>query len=254
MKFTRAIVRKPCKSMVRGLTTAGLGPPDPELALIQHAGYVRALESCGLAVTMLDADDDYPDSTFVEDAALLTRACAIITNPGAPSRRGETDSIRAALSEFYTEIEEIRAPGTVEGGDIMMVRDRFYIGLSARTNPEGARQVIEILARHSLSSSTVSFGEMLHLKTGIAYLENDTVAATGEYLEIEEFKKFKRIEIDADEAYAANCLWLNGTVLMAAGYPKAADRIAAAGYPVIEVDVSEFCKLDGGLSCLSLRF
>ena len=136
----------------------------------------------------------------------------------------------------------------------MMVGDHFYIGLSARTNPEGAHQVIEILARHGLSGSTVSFGEMLHLKTGIAYLENDTIAATGAYLEIEEFKKFKRIKIDADEAYAANCLWVNGTVLAAAGYPKAAGKIAAAGYPIIEVEVSEFRKLDGGLSCLSLRF
>lgn len=254
MSFTRAIVRKPCRQIVRGLSSADLGPPDPELALIQHAGYVRALEACGLAVTVLEPDDDYPDSTFVEDAALLTRACAVITRPGVPSRRGETDSIRAALSGFYIEVEEIRAPGTVEGGDIMMVGDHFYIGLSVRTNLEGARQVIEILARHGLSGSTVSFGEMLHLKTGIAYLENDTIAATGAYLEIEEFKKFKRIKIDADEAYAANCLWVNGTVLAAAGYPKAAGKIAAAGYPIIEVEVSEFRKLDGGLSCLSLRF
>jgi len=252
--FTQAIVRKPCKRMTHGLSTAGLGPPDPELALIQHADYVRALEACGLTVTVLEADERYPDSTFVEDAALLTRACAVITRPGAPSRRGETDSIRAALSGFYTEIEEIRAPGTVEGGDIMMVGDHFYIGVSKRTNPEGARQVIEILMRYGLSGSMVSFGEMLHLKTGIAYLENDTIAAAGEYLEIEEFRKFTRIEIDADEAYAANCLWLNGTVLVAAGFPRAANRIAAAGYPIIEVEVSEFRKLDGGLSCLSLRF
>lgn len=240
--------------MIHGLSSAGLGPPDPELALIQHAGYVRALEACGLEVTVLEADDDYPDSTFVEDAALLTRSCAIITQPGAPSRRGETDSIREVLPEFYTEIEEIRAPGTVEGGDIMMVGDHFYIGLSARTNLEGARQLIDHLTRHGLSGSTVSFGELLHLKTGIAYLENDTIAATGEYLEIEEFRKFTRIEIDADEAYAANCLWLNGTVLVAAGFPKAAGKIVASGYEIIAVEVSEFRKLDGGLSCLSLRF
>lgn len=240
--------------MIRGLSTAGLGTPDPELALIQHAGYVQALAACGLAVTVLQADERYPDSTFVEDTALLTGECAIITRPGAPPRRGETESIRPVLAEFYAEIEEIRAPGTVEGGDIMMVGDHFYVGLSARTNPEGARQVIEILTRYGLSGSTVSFGEMLHLKTGIAYLENDTIAATSEYMEIEAFRKFKRIEIDADEAYAANCLWLNGTVLVAAGFPKAAGRIAAAGYPTIEVEVSEFRKLDGGLSCLSLRF
>ena len=135
-----------------------------------------------------------------------------------------------------------------------MVGDHFYIGLSDRTNQEGARQVIAHLEKHGLSGSTIAIEKILHLKTGIAFLEDNTMAATSVYLGIEEFQKFKILRIDADESYAANCIWVNGNVLVAKGYPKAAKTIAGAGYPVIELDVSEFRKLDGGLSCLSLRF
>lgn len=140
--FTRAIVRTPGKSMVNGLTSAGLGLPDYEKALNQHADYVRALQSCGLDVLVLPVDEQYPDSTFVEDVALLTSACAIVTNPGAPSRKGETAEIKQVLGDFYTTIEEIQDPGTVEAGDIMMVGSHFYIGLSERTNAVGAQQLI----------------------------------------------------------------------------------------------------------------
>jgi dimethylargininase len=252
--FTKAIVRKPGMSMIHGLSAAGLGTPEHALALIQHAAYVEALQACGLDVTVLDADERYPDSTFIEDVALLTRNCAIITNPGAPSRKGETAGIRPVLKDHFTHIEVVQEPGTVEGGDIMMAGDHFYIGLSDRTNLQGARQVIAFLEDHGLSGSTLPVGEMLHLKTGIAYLENNTIAATREALRIEDFHKFTSLEIAPEESYAANCLWLNGTVLVAKGFPKAAKTIKGAGYPIIEVDVSEFRKLDGGLSCLSLRF
>jgi dimethylargininase len=252
--FTRAIVRKPGQSLVNGLTSSTLGKPNIELALFQHEAYVEALKTCGLEVVVLEADEQYPDSTFVEDTALLTPACAIITNPGAPSRKGETGVIKKALQDYYTNIEAVHEPGTVEGGDIMMVGAHFYIGLSDRTNEEGARQVIACLEKYGMTGSTVSVGEMLHLKSGIVYLEQNTVAATGDFLKMEEFQQFNILEIDDDESYAANCIWVNGNVLVAKGYPKAAKTIAAAGYPVIELDVSEFRKLDGGLSCLSLRF
>jgi len=240
--------------MVRGLSTAGMGLPDHQLALHQHASYVGALAACGLEVLVLEADEQYPDSTFVEDVALLTKPCAIITNPGAPSRKGETTEIKKVLGDYFGTIETVREPGTVEGGDIMMVGDHFYIGLSDRTNQEGARQVIAHLEKHGLSGSTIAIEKILHLKTGIAFLEDNTMAATSVYLGIEEFQKFKILRIDADESYAANCIWVNGKVIVAQGYSKAARKIAEAGYPIIEVDVSEFRKLDGGLSCLSLRF
>ena len=252
--FTKAIVRPPGKSMGNGISTAGLGLPDYELALQQHAAYIAALKECGLDVTVLPADEAYPDSTFVEDVALLTPACAIITNPGADTRRGEIAAIKPVLQDFYTNVEEIREPGRVEAGDIMMVGSHFYIGLSARTNQAGAEQMIGVLQKYGLSGSVVTLEEVLHLKTGVAYLEKNNLLACGEFLTKPEFQQFNLLEIDPSESYAANCIWVNGTVIMPKGYPNAHKTITEAGYPIIEVDVSEFRKLDGGLSCLSLRF
>jgi len=252
--FKRAIVRKPGKSLTNGLTTAELGLPDYKEALRQHADYVEALKECGVEITVLDADEKYPDSTFVEDVALLTSECAIITNPGATSRRGEIVEMKKVLRNYYADIEEVQAPGYVEAGDIMMVGSHFYIGLSERTNQSGAQQVIGFLKKYSLSGSVVELKEVLHLKTGLAYLENNNLVACGEFLTKEEFRKFNILEIDKDESYAANCIWVNEKVLVPKGYPKARKIIEDAGYLIREVDVSEYQKLDGGLSCLSLRF
>jgi len=252
--FTRAIVRTPGKSMTNGLTTAGMGPPDYEQAIAQHAEYIEALKACGLEVMVLKEDERYPDSTFVEDVALLTGDCAIIMNPGAPSRRGETADIKKVLREHFTNIEEVREPGTVEGGDILMVGSHFFIGLSKRTNESGAQQVIEYLEKHGMSGSMTRLERVLHLKTGLAYLEHNNLVACGEFLSKEEFQRFNILRIDEEESYAANCLWLNDRVLIPIGYPRARQTIESSGYSTIEVDVSEFRKLDGGLSCLSLRF
>ncbi|MCD6090498.1 MAG: hypothetical protein J7J72_03270 [Bacteroidales bacterium] len=254
MKFTNAIVRKPSKSMVQGLTSANLGSPNYQNALRQHKSYVAALQSCGVKVKILDADENYPDSTFVEDVALLTPHCAIITNPGAPSRRGEIENMKHVVKDFYSEIEEIKSPGFIEAGDIMMVGKHYYIGLSARTNREGAQQLIHILEKYDLTGSLVKLEKVLHLKTGLAYLENNNLVVCGEFLSNTGFQKFNRIEIPEEESYAANCIWINDKVIIPAGYPLAKQKILDAGYDIIEVDVSEFRKLDGGLSCLSLRF
>lgn len=252
--FTKAIVRTPSRSMINGITSANLGLPNYELALNQHQEYIDALTKCGLQVTVLPADEEYPDSTFVEDTALLTKKCAIISNPGAETRKGEVLEIKNSLKSFYSSIENIENPGTAEPGDIMMVGDHFYIGLSERTNEDGAAQMITLLNKYGYSGSAVLLKDMLHLKTGVAYLEKNNLLAFGEFLEEEEFQSFNIIEIDEDESYAANCIWVNNNVLVPKDFPKTRDKIAAAGYSIIEVDVSEFRKLDGGLSCLSLRF
>jgi dimethylargininase len=252
--FSNAIVRRPGKSLADGLTTAGLGTPIYEKALAQHNAYVNALKTCGLEVFVLDAIEQYPDSTFIEDIALLTSECAIITNPGAPSRKGETFGIKEVLDNYYTNIEEIKDPGTVEAGDIMMVGSHFYIGLSARTNKAGAHQMISLLEKYAMSGSVIKLEKVLHLKTGLSYLERNNLVAAGEFLEREEFENFNILAIDNDESYAANCIWVNGNVLVPKGFPKAKQTIEDAGYPTIELDMSEFRKLDGGLSCLSLRF
>ncbi|NIM18524.1 MAG: N(G),N(G)-dimethylarginine dimethylaminohydrolase [Candidatus Aminicenantes bacterium] len=253
-KFKNAIVRRPGRSLVGGITSANLGKPDYELALQQHGKYIDALKRCGVEVTILEADERYPDSVFVEDTAVLTEKCAVITYPGAASRQGEEVSIKEALTKFYTTIECIEAPGTLDGGDVMMVGEHFYVGLSERTNEEGARQFAEILDKYGYTVSNVFMEKFLHLKSGLAYLENNNLLVAGEFINHPEFEKFNRIIIDESESYAGNCIWVNDVVLVPLRYPKTKIAIEQAGYKVIEVDVSEFRKLDGGLSCLSLRF
>jgi dimethylargininase len=255
--FNNVIVRKPCATILNGITSAPeLGKPNYDLALKQHANYVKALKICDVNVTILEADERYPDSCFIEDTALLTKTCAIITNPGAKSRKGEEKEIVNILKKFYQEnqIGYIKAPGTLEGGDVMMVNKHFYIGLSARTNKEGAEQLIRILERFNYTGSIVTLEKVLHLKTGLAYLENNTLLTAGEFINKSEFKNFNKIRINESESYAANCIWVNNKVIIPFGYPATKKAIENAGYKTIEVDTSEFKKIDGGLSCLSLRF
>lgn len=252
--FTKAIVRTPCRNLVNGLTSANLGLPDYNKAIEQHENYIKALRQCGLELIVLESDENFPDSTFVEDTALLTRHCAVITNPGAGTRKGETAYIKTVIGHYYSNIESIKEPGTLEAGDVMMVGNRFYIGLSRRTNIEGAKQLMKILDSYSMSGSIVNVNDNLHLKSGVSYLENNNLLAAGEFLNEPEFENFNIIKIDDDESYAANSLWINNIVLVPSGFPKAHDIIKTVGYRIIEVDVSEFQKLDGGLSCLSLRF
>ncbi len=253
MTFTQAIVRTPCRRLAEGLTTNDMGPPDYHRALEQHACYVTALEACGLTTTVLPPLEEYPDSTFVEDVALCTPRCAVVTRPGAPSRRGETGHIRQALERFHSDVYAIEAPAAVEGGDIMMAGERFFIGLTGRTNIDGARQMTAFLEGHGYRAETVAVGDALHLKSGMSYLENNKLLAVDGFAGKPGFRGFDVIKVDGAEAHAANSVWVNGTVLTPAGFPATRERLLAAGYEVIEVDVSEFRKLDGGLSCLSLR-
>ena len=255
--FSQAIVRRPARSMVEGITSAPeLGKPDYGKALAQHDAYIEALEDCGVVVSVLEADEAYPDSCFVEDTAVLTRKCAIIDRPGARSRQGEEELMEPVIRGFYPDdrIARIVEPGTLEGGDVMMVGDHFYVGGSERTNEAGIQQFFTILEKYGLTGSVVPLERVLHLKTGVNYLENNTLLVAGEFVNKPAFAEFDKIVVPEDEAYAANCIWVNGTVVVPAGYPTVLARIQEAGYRTITVDVSEFRKLDGGLSCLSLRF
>lgn len=256
-KFHHVIVRRPCKAMIQGITS-GLYPgcPDYELALVQHDNYIAALEKCSVQVTVLPADEDFPDSCFVEDPAVLTERCAIITNPGALTRNGEIVSIEKAVSEFYLpdRIGHITAPGTLEGGDVMMCGDHFFVGRSGRTNEEGIRQFAAILAKYGYSCSEVKLEKVLHLKTGVNYLENNNLLVSGEFTDKPEFASYHKYVIPEEEAYAANCIWINDTVIVPEGYPAVLEAVKSMGYRILTVDTSEYRKLDGGLSCLSLRF
>lgn len=252
--FSKAIVRRPCKRMIHGLTSSDLGTPEFNLAKKQHDNYINALETCHLDVTIMDADDHFPDSTFIEDTCLITRDVAIMTRPGAASRKDEIIEVEKTIARLQKPVEHIQAPGTLDAGDVMMVGTHFYIGLSGRTDVEGARQLKAILEKYHMTASTVSLRDVLHLKTGVSYLENNFLLAAGEFLNHPAFGKYDILPVDPDESYAANSLWINGTVLVPKGFPKTLNKIEHAGYNVITLDMSEFQKLDGGLSCLSLRF
>ena len=252
--FTNAIVRLPAPSIRDGLTTSNLGKPDYSKALGQHIEYTETLKQLGLNIKVLPENNLYPDSTFIEDVALCTSSFAVITSPGALSRRGETGNMRQVLSEYFNIIEEISMPGTLESGDIMTAGNHFYIGISQRTNNEGADQMIKILENHGMTGSKIYLRKMLHLKSGASYLEKNNMLVCGELIENKEFEKYNRILVSEDESYAANSLWINGKVLVPEGFPGTKKKIENAGYETITLDVSEFRKVDGGLSCLSLRW
>jgi dimethylargininase len=255
--FTRAIVRIPGSNFDAGLTTVDYGRPENEQVLEQHRRYCEALVQCGLAVTTLESDLRFPDSTFVEDTAVLTPRGAVLTRPGAASREGEVDAIRLAILEFFPALLGIEAPGTVDGGDICEAQDHFFIGLSHRTNEEGARQLAAHLAGFGYTSSTIDVRAMttiLHLKSGISYIGDKTMVVMDELAAKEPFRAFNLIRVSEEESYAANCVRVNDRVLVSAGFPMLSSELRARGFDPLVLEMSEFQKMDGGLSCLSLRF
>ncbi len=255
--FSRAIVRPPSATMGSGLTSAAMGQPDVGLALHQHELYCAALEQCDLTLTHLSPDADFPDSTFVEDTAIVTPFIAILTRPGAPSRQGEVAGIAATLPQFYSSVHSIVAPGTIDGGDICQAGDHFFIGISERTNEAGARQLAAILAEEGYTYVTVDIRGIegiLHLKSGISYLGDGRLALIDALARHATFRDYEIIRVDREESYAANCLRVNDQVILAAGFPQFESAVRALGYPVIALDMSEFRKMDGALTCLSLRF
>ncbi len=251
MKYSKAIVRRPGWNFAGGITTATLGQPDYKKALEQHQAYCDALKACGVEVTVLEADERYPDGCFVEDTAVVTAEAAIITRPGALSRQGEEETVAKVLSQ-YMRLERIAAPGTLDGGDILREENHFYIGLSDRTNREGARQLAHILSGYGYTSSEVEVRAGLHLKSDIGYIGNGNFVATEEYSRLA--KSGSSIVPAEHERYAANTLCINGTVLLARGFPGVCREVARLGYEIIELDTSEFRKMDGALTCLSLLF
>jgi dimethylargininase len=255
--FKHAMVRTPGTNFAEGLTSVDLGVPRYDQVLAQHARYCEALVACGLAITTLEADLDHPDSTFVEDTAVLTARCAVLTRPGAQSREGEVATMRPVLRSFFPVTMEIETPGTVDGGDICEAEDHFFLGLSLRTNEDGARQLAAHLAGVGYPSTVVDvrgMSSILHLKSGVSYIGNNTLVVMEEMAGWEAFAGYELICVVSEESYAANCVRVNNRVLVAAGYPRLTAELTARGFNPLEVDMSEFRKMDGGLSCLSLRF
>lgn len=251
--FTHAIVRRPGHEFSQGITTAALGLPDYESALEQHTRYCEALEGCGIELIILEPDPTYPDCPFVEDTAVVTEDVAVIARPGAERRRGEEEAVEEILST-HRSIERIESPGTLDGGDVLQVGKRIFVGLSERTNFEGARQLGLILDRHGYSVMAVPIGEMLHLKSGINHAGGDVLTVTGGLAKLDTFSSYDLVHIPKEEAYAANCLFVNGYLFLAAGFPRALALFRKLECEIVELDVSEFMKMDGGLTCLSIRF
>jgi dimethylargininase len=251
--FKYAITRRPGKTFDRGITTSDLGVPGYELALKQHAAYIDTLKSSGLDVIELDPLPDYPDAHFVEDTAVVTPDVAIITNPGAPSRRGEEKSIAEVLLQ-YRQVEYIQAPATVDGGDVLMIGNHFFIGISERTNPEGAKQLGRILGKYEKTWTTIQVGAGLHFKSSVNYVGKNSILVTQDFACHEALNGYNKIIVDQEEEYSANTLWLNDHLLLPGGFPNTRTKLESLGLPIIELDVSEMQKMDGGLTCLSIRF
>ncbi|BBM82345.1 dimethylarginine dimethylaminohydrolase family protein [Candidatus Uabimicrobium amorphum] len=246
--YKYALTRKPGENFHSGQTEAQLGAPQQSLVLQQHQTYCEALRKCNIDVQILEAHQDYPDAPFVEDTAVVTENLAIITRLGAKSRQGEEQSIREQLSQ-HKRIEVIDS-GTIEGGDVMRIDNHFFIGISRRTNEEGAKQLGDILRKQGYTWEMVPVPTQLHLKTGVTYIGEGILVMTQEFANSPAFSKYDKIVVTDSETYAANCLWINNTVIMPKDFPLTKAQLS--GRDVIELDMSEFRKMDGGLTCLSL--
>ena len=252
-QFEYAITRQPAETFDRGMTTANLGSPSYERVFKQHRSYVHALKSLGLSVVELDPLPDFPDAHFVEDTAVVTPEMAIITNPGAKSRQGEEKSIAGVL-EQYRRIEHIQAPGTLDGGDVLMIGNHFLIGISERTNQIGADQLGHILSAHGKTHTPIVVGAGLHLKSSINYVGQNSVLVTPDFAQHKALQAYDKIIVDPEESYAANTLLINDHLLVPKGFHETRTKLKTLELPIIELDVSEMRKMDGGLTCLSIRF
>jgi dimethylargininase len=251
--FQHAIVRKPGSDASNGLTSADLGAVDYDLLLQQHAEYVAVLRELGLQVIELDVLAGFPDAYFVEDVAVVVPEMAVITRPGAPARQGEAPHMVAHLADFRP-ITHITAPGTLEGGDVLIVDKHVMVGLSERTNAEGARQLESALAPFGYKTSAIPVGDGLHFKSSVNHAGGKTLLVTRDFADHPALAGYDLIIIDDDEAYAGNTLFVNGTLITPEGYPKTLARLETLNRPIITLNTSEMRKMDGGLTCLSLRF
>jgi dimethylargininase len=253
MYFTQAITRIPANSVANGLTTANAGAPDPERTRAQFRAYVDILLQLGLTVSTLPAQEDYPDSHFVEDTAVLMPELAVLTNPGAPSRRGEVQSIAPLIGRFrHTSVMSGQA--YMDGGDVLMVEKHFFVGLTSRTNAAGVAAFRSMVEKFGYTVDAVEVAAGLHLKSIVNYVGRNTLVLSESSANLPVFAGYQKIVLDPAEEYAGNTLWINDTLITPTGYPDTLRKLEQLGLPIIQTDTSEIRKMDGGLTCLSLRF
>lgn len=253
--FTHAITRRPGKSVTQGLRAEDTGTPELTRMLEHHAAYVTCLKDTGATVIELDPLEDFPDATFVEDTALCLPDCAILMRPGAPSRLGEVDHMVEPLEHLYAEVHRITGPGFIEGGDILTTSREILVGRSARTDAAGVDALRSIVERHGYTLREVQTPQgVLHFKTDCSLLDAETILATQRLDASGCFSGYRVLHTARGEEAAANTIRFNDLVLMPAGFPRTAQMLRDAGYDLREIGNSECAKLDGGMSCLSLRF
>ena len=253
-QFTHAIARLPAASIVRGLRAEDRGAPDLETYLAEHSAYLETLRNCGVETVLLGPLEAYPDSVFVEDAALCLPEGFIVLRPGAASRRGEADEMAADFDRHgytYRRIDR----GGIDGGDILVTDRVVMVGKSARTDNAGFSNLEELLAGWGYAARLVDTpADVLHLTSDCAILDSGTVLSTRRLAQSGCFEDFCVLEVPAGEEASANCIRVNGYVLVPGGYPATAELLDSAGYRVMTVPAGQAALLDGGLSCQSLRF
>jgi len=253
--FSHAVTRLPGAEVVDGLRAVDTGSPSLEIFRSHHADYVDALRSTGATVSVLEPLAGFPDAVFVEDAALCLPEGAIAMRPGAETRQGEVPSIVDALRNLYGEILTVEAPARIEGGDILVTEREILVGLSARTDGPGVEALQRLSGRWGYTVRVVDTPPgVLHFKTDCSLLDEETVLSTRRLAASGCFEGYRVIETAEGEEASANSIRFNDLVITPAGFPRTAERLAAEGYTVRTVGNSEAAKLDGGMSCLSLRF
>ena len=226
-------------------------PIDAARAAAQHAHYEAALESAGCAIERLPPADDHPDAVFVEDAAVVFDEVAIITRPGATSRRGETASVAEALAA-HRPLAFIGPSGTLDGGDVLCAGRRVFVGLSSRTNPDAVAQLRAQLAPFEYVVEALEMTGCLHLKSAVTAVDEDLLLVNPDWIDVRRFGGFRLLDVHPDEPYAANVLRVGNVVLCAAAFPYTAATIEANGFRVVPLDVSELAKAEAGVTCCSL--
>jgi dimethylargininase len=226
-------------------------PIDVNVARSQHHAYNEALKELGCAVLQLPAQNDLPDSVFVEDTAIVLPDVAVITNPGADSRKPEVPTIEDALKP-YRPVVKITSPATVDGGDVLVLGKNIFIGLSTRSNMDAVRQMQALLKPYGYTVSGVEMHDCLHLKTAVTKVDEKTLLINRKWVDVEHFEGFDLIDVDASEPFAANCLPVNGHIIYPVTFPATRAKLEKRGYKIKPVDLSELAKAEGAVTCCSL--
>ncbi|MFN8413674.1 MAG: arginine deiminase family protein [Anaerolineales bacterium] len=233
------------------ITHIDRSPIDINIAHEQHQGYVNALAEIGCQIVELPAEENLPDSVFVEDTAFILPEVAVITRPGADSRKPETETIIHALSP-HLPLVHVSEPATVDGGDVLVLGKDIFIGLSTRSNPEAIAQIQALLNHFGYKVTGVTMHDCLHLKTALTKVDENTLLINPKWVDTHHFKNFNWIEVDASEPFAANCLPIHGNIIYPTTFPKTREKMESKGYKIRQVVVDELAKAEGAVTCCSL--